>query len=136
MKNLLLVLLGFIVFSVTDLYSQQLVYRPTNPSFGGNPLYGSFLLSEAQQQDKLTDGSESSAQDPLQEFKDQLNRNILNQISRQLVEQVFGTSGDLQEGTFEIGDFIINIGEGTSGISIQILDLLTGNETNIIIPNP
>lgn len=28
----------------------QLVYRPTNPTFGGNPLNGSFLLSTAQTQ--------------------------------------------------------------------------------------
>ncbi|MBN8952402.1 curli assembly protein CsgF [Rhizobium sp. 60-20] len=28
----------------------QLVYQPTNPTFGGNPLNGSFLLSTAQTQ--------------------------------------------------------------------------------------
>ncbi|MFS8047293.1 curli assembly protein CsgF [Rhizobium sp. BR 314] len=31
-------------------FAGQLVYQPTNPTFGGNPLNGSFLLSTAQTQ--------------------------------------------------------------------------------------
>ncbi|TXI03206.1 MAG: curli assembly protein CsgF [Rhizobium sp.] len=31
-------------------FAGQLVYQPTNPTFGGNPLNGTFLLSTAQTQ--------------------------------------------------------------------------------------
>jgi len=34
----------------TSAFAGQLVYQPTNPTFGGNPLNGSFLLSTAQTQ--------------------------------------------------------------------------------------
>jgi curli production assembly/transport component CsgF len=41
--------LGCFSWCSTGLAS-QLVYQPTNPTFGGNPLNGSFLLSTAQAQ--------------------------------------------------------------------------------------
>jgi curli production assembly/transport component CsgF len=39
-----------IVLSATTAFAGQLVYTPTNPTFGGNPLNGSFLLQQAQTQ--------------------------------------------------------------------------------------
>jgi curli production assembly/transport component CsgF len=38
-----------------------MVYHPVNPTFGGNPLNGSFLLSTAQAQGE---GAKSGAQSP------------------------------------------------------------------------
>ncbi|MDX1372955.1 MAG: curli assembly protein CsgF, partial [Nitrososphaeraceae archaeon] len=56
-----------------DTFAQQLVYTPVNPSFGGSPLNGSWLISSAQLQDTNTDPNAASQQtDPLQNFKDQL----------------------------------------------------------------
>jgi len=46
---------------------------------------------------------------------------------------MFGETG-LEEGRYEIGDFIIDITQGAEGISIIIFDLGTGDETTIIIP--
>lgn len=125
--------LSILLLLSSNIYSQQLVYRPTNPSFGGNPLNGSFLLNSAQIQDKLTDGSETTASDPLADFRDNLGRQILNQLAKQVVDQTFGETG-LEEGIFEVGDFLINITETGSGINIQILDQLTGNETTLFVP--
>ena len=45
--------LGIAVFlgaGVTSAMASQLTFTPTNPTFGGNPLNGSFLLSTAQAQ--------------------------------------------------------------------------------------
>lgn len=39
-----------IALAGTSALAGQLVYQPTNPTFGGNPLNGSFLLSTAQTQ--------------------------------------------------------------------------------------
>jgi curli production assembly/transport component CsgF len=41
--------------------ASELVYHPVNPTFGGNPLNGSFLLSTAQAQGQ---GTKSGAQSP------------------------------------------------------------------------
>ena len=44
-------ILGAFVFS-TSTFASQLVYQPINPSFGGNPMNGSMLMSKAQAQNK------------------------------------------------------------------------------------
>ncbi len=41
---------GFGVAASTPLLASSLVYTPTSPTFGGNPLNGTFLLSQAQTQ--------------------------------------------------------------------------------------
>ncbi len=125
----------FIFFSFSQSSAQQLVYQPVNPSFGGSPLNGNWLLTSAQMQDLTTDPSQEAAEDPLADFEKNLNRSILNQISREITESLFGTTG-LSEGQFEFGDFIIDITETLDGLSIQIFDILTGNETSIFIPYP
>jgi len=42
-------------------FASEMVYHPVNPTFGGNPLNGSFLLSTAQAQGE---GVKSGAQSP------------------------------------------------------------------------
>jgi curli production assembly/transport component CsgF len=41
--------------------ASEMIYHPVNPTFGGNPLNGSFLLSTAQAQGE---GTKSGAQSP------------------------------------------------------------------------
>jgi curli production assembly/transport component CsgF len=48
-RNVVLAGLTAVLYSTTC-YAGQLVYQPANPTFGGNPLNGSFLLSTAQTQ--------------------------------------------------------------------------------------
>lgn len=132
-KKLILIIL--ILFSGCT-FAQQLVYIPNNPSFGGSPLNGSWMFNEAQSQNGFTSGVTSSSllqNDPLAEFKDNLNRQILSQLSRNLVSSLFGENG-LEQGRYEIGDFIIDITPGTDGITILINDLSTGGQTTIIVP--
>jgi curli production assembly/transport component CsgF len=39
-----------LAFAASPAFASSLVYTPTNPTFGGNPLNGTFLLSQAQTQ--------------------------------------------------------------------------------------
>ncbi len=121
------------IFICSSASAQQLIYQPVNPSFGGSPLNGNWMLAQAQAQDKLTDGGQEASLDPFSDFQANLNRQILSQLSRRIVDQIFGES-DLTEGTFEIGNFIIDINQGVDGLSLRLFDTLTGNETTIIIP--
>lgn len=130
-------ILLFIFFFYINISSQQLVYEPINPSFGGSPLNGNWMFSQAQAQNGFTSagtGIDSRlVSDPLADFKESLNRQILSQLSRNLISSMFGETG-LEAGRYEIGDFIIDITPGAEGITIIINDLSTGGETTIIVP--
>ncbi|HSI90523.1 MAG TPA: curli assembly protein CsgF, partial [Adhaeribacter sp.] len=68
------------------------------------------------------------------DFQESLNRQILSQLSRQLVANQFGAGGTLEAGEYLIGNFQISITDVTDGISIVILDTGTGNQTTVVIP--
>ncbi|AYG70257.1 curli assembly protein CsgF (plasmid) [Rhizobium sp. CCGE531] len=50
MIRVTMVAVGLSAVMAVPALAGQLVYQPTNPTFGGNPLNGSFLLSTAQTQ--------------------------------------------------------------------------------------
>ena len=117
-------------------FSQQLVYEPINPSFGGSPLNGNWMLSQAQVQNGFTAAGQLDSRlinDPLADFAESLNRQILSQLSRNIISSLFGETG-LEEGRYEIGTYTIDIVQGLDGISIIIFDQSTGSETTVIIP--
>ena len=70
----------------------------------------------------------------LKDFQESLNRQILGQLSRQLVTAQFGTGDTLEPGEFTIGDFQISITDVADGVSVVIIDTTTGNQTTVVIP--
>jgi curli production assembly/transport component CsgF len=52
---------GIIIAAAGSSYASQLVYKPVNPSFGGDPQNGNWLLSQASAQGKAASGSSSSS---------------------------------------------------------------------------
>ncbi|AKQ45188.1 curli production assembly/transport component CsgF [Rufibacter radiotolerans] len=131
------VLLVLFVLSHSQVMAQDFVYEPKNPAFGGNPFNYQWLQSSAQSQDKLKDPNATTGtganQDPLKQFQESLNRQILSQLSRQLVSSQFGDDG-LAPGKYVIGTYQIDVTEGTNGISVVIVDQSTGNQTTVTIP--
>ncbi len=121
----------------TNTQAQQLIYRPTNPAFGGNPYNYQWMLSSANAQN-LYKGSRSIGyqRDPLADFEESLQRQVLSQLTRNLVRDELGENLDLtKEHTLEFGEFSINVNPGYDGVKISIFNILTGEETNITIPN-
>ena len=59
---------------------------------------------------------------------------MLSQISRILITDNLG-DGELQPGTFTLGSLEIEIYDSTEGLVVNILDINTGDQTQIIIPN-
>ncbi len=136
MKKILLAGFILVLFAAADVSAQQLIYTPVNPSFGGYYFNGQTLLSEAQAQNGFTSGSSSYnpySQNPLDDFKNSLNRQILSQLSRQLLTNVFGEAG-LTEGHYDLGDYSIDITPGGDGVHIDIFDTGTGDQTTVILP--
>lgn len=127
----------FVMFFCGSVLPQQFVYTPINPSFGGSPLSGSWMFSQAQAQNGFTAASQQSTYSPygnsLENFKQSLQSQILSQLSRNLVSSLFGETG-LEEGHYEIGNFLIDITPGINGITIIINDSSTGGQTTIVVP--
>eukprot|EP01155_Anaeramoeba_flamelloides_P002177 Anaeramoba_flamelloidesa1057384_5.p1 GENE.a1057384_5~~a1057384_5.p1 ORF type:complete len:101 (-),score=8.39 a1057384_5:4-306(-) len=63
-------------------FGSELIYQPVNPSFGGSPLNGSYLLGNAQAQNDYTDSSRSGYQRPsdLERFTRSLESRLLSQL--------------------------------------------------------
>lgn len=126
----------YVLVSPSSVMASQLVWRPINPSFGGNPYNASWLMSSAQAQNKLEDKAAVSPyleRDPLEDFTNNLSRQILSRLSSQLIRNVFGEQ-DIEPGHYEIGGFIIDITENISSMGIEVLDPTTGDQTIIEIP--
>jgi curli production assembly/transport component CsgF len=118
-------------------YAQDFTYQPKNPAFGGNPYNYSWLMSSAQAQNDITETSSSAyspySTDPLKDFTESLNRQILSQLSRQIVAKQFGEDA-LSAGTYVLGDYQIEVGDQSDGLSITILDNKNGSQTTVSVP--
>ena len=125
------------MLSGLSVYGQQLVYKPVNPAFGGDTFNYQWLLSSASAQNQF-DGA-SSRNNPfgklnsLDSFTDNLNRQILSELSRKLFGDKFG-DGDLKPGTYVFGSTYLEVTQTAQGLLISILNTNTGEQSQIVIP--
>lgn len=133
----LALMISFLFLSITTAYSQNLVYYPKNPAFGGNPGNYSWLKASADTQNLFEEEASSNRfqRDPLEDFKNSLQRQVLSQLTRDLVLNQFDEGERIQESRFEFGEFTIEVIPGLDGIQLIISNILTGDETSITIPN-
>ncbi len=126
----------YFLFLLFQLNAQEIVYKPINPSFlGGNPFNATWLLNQANSQNKFKEeGFTKDKKSELDKFSESLNRQLLNQISRDLFKDKFGDEG-IQVGTFTFGNLVVEISPTSEGMSFNIFDITTGEQTTIIIPN-
>lgn len=119
--------------------AQSFVYTPKNPAFGGNSFNYQWMMSSAQAQDTYKDPKAAAdkfgyTQDPAKDFADNLNRQILSRLSREIINRQFGESA-IEEGTYLLGDYQIEVGSGADGISVSIVDIVNGSTTTVTIPH-
>ncbi len=126
----------FLLLTSTVVFTQEIVYKPINPSFiGGNSFNASWLLNQATAQNKYKEkASTKDKKSDLEKFTESLNRQLLNQISRNLFDNQFGDGG-FQEGTFTFGSLVVDVSQVADGMQFSIFDTNTGEQTVIIIPN-
>jgi len=96
------------------------------------------MLNSAQVQDQTTDPARAeqagrNERDPLRDFEESLNRQILSQLSREIVRNQFGEAA-LQEGTYTIGSYQLDVSEDLGGLNVVILDVTSGSQTELFIP--
>lgn len=123
------------IFAAFASNATDLVYVPTNPAFGGNPINGSVLLNNASTTNKhqappSAQSSLSQQQTPLQQFNSLLERSILNQLAAGAASKV-SVAGKLVPGTIETASFsitIIDLGGGL--LQVSTTDKATGVTTS------
>ncbi|CAE6904350.1 MULTISPECIES: curli assembly protein CsgF [Pseudomonas] len=120
-----------ILVSSAAALATELVYTPVNPTFGGNPLNGTWLLNRAQAQNDYDDPdaidrSSFTGTTALERFSSQLESRLLSQL---LTNIEAGNTGSLSTDSFLI-DFV----DVDGALSVQITDKLTG-EISVIEVN-
>ncbi|GAB2787796.1 curli production assembly/transport protein CsgF [Halomonas shantousis] len=103
----------------------ELVYQPINPSFGGDPFNGSYLLGKAQAQDTHKDPS-------LEDYTSltATERMIQSLQSRLLADLVNGVE-DGQTGSFVSDDYSVVVDNSGGALSLEVTDLVSGDVTSI-----
>ena len=110
--------------------ASELIYTPVNPSFGGNPANGSYLLSSAQAQNKKKASSSSSYDETseLERFNDSLQSRLLSQLLADIGQE--GTNS----GLMETEDFLVEITQDNDGnLLVRTTDKNTGESTVITV---
>lgn len=116
--------------------AQEFVYEPKNPAFGGSYLNYSWLMQSAEaQKDFETESVDRFGRNPFDDFQSSLQRQILSQLSRELIFNRFRDLDLTQEGRFDLGDYIVEVVPGLDGLSIRVFDVLSGDESIITIPS-
>ncbi|MFC2101070.1 curli production assembly/transport component CsgF [Bacteroidota bacterium] len=139
MKNLnwIFILIFLVVFLPIRLNAQDFIYKAKNPFFGGDSYNYTWMLSSAQVQNtyenETQDQTLDSQSDPLTDFADNLNRQVLSNLSQLLVSDQFGLE-ELKDGTYTLGDYQIEISSGGEGIQVIITDFVNGGQTSVLIP--
>ena len=106
----------------------ELVYTPINPSFGGNPLNGTWLLNNAQSQNDYDDPdlksrSSLAGTSALERFSNQLESRLLGQLLDNIST---GNTGSLSTDAF-----IVNVVDDSGALTIEVTDRATGEISEI-----
>lgn len=110
--------------------ADDIKYKPVNPSFGGNPFTGNFLIDLARIQNPYEEPV-----DPIAEFEESLTRRLLARAAGEIEDRIFGEDPE-NEGTIPLDDLTISFERVGDIIILTITDLVTGGVTVIEIPAP
>lgn len=114
--------------SCSLVHATELVYTPINPSFGGNPLNGTWLLNNAQAQNDYDDPdlkkrTTLAGTSALERFTSQLQSRLLGQLLDNIST---GNTGSLSTDAF-----IVNVVDDSGQLTIVVTDRATGEISEI-----
>lgn len=126
--------------------AQDLVYKPINPSFGGNPLNSSHLMGTANAQREATardarsrfgtpgtDGEPEPGSTNADLFVRQLEGRLLSALAGQVTNAIFGDDPQ-DSGTVIFGTTTVTFERTLESIKLVIVDTLDGTVTEIVVP--
>lgn len=145
MKTCLPLALTVLLSSAGAAAAGNLIYQPVNPAFGGSPLNGAWLQSEAsaqnipqarqQRETQLfsTNSSLSRFSDlsPSQIFAQQLQSQLYSSLANQITRAIFGENAQ-PSGTFSFQGTTINFERIGPNVRVTINDGQTNTE--VVVP--
>lgn len=127
--------LGLMVIFSPVVIATELVHRAVNPNFGGNPLNGNFIMSQATAQDTNKDPSlvDTSTTNPIQDFTDNLKSAVLNNMANSISNRLVDANGNIiQNRQLSIGGFSISVGTPNNGsVNINISDGISDTQLTV-----
>ena len=124
-----LVVMGLALVLSATVQAGDLIYKPLNPSFGGDPFVGSYLLGKAQAQDTNTDSRNSRATPT--SATERLLQSLESRLISQLIADV--SSGDVSDGSFDSDEFGVVVSDNGGQLVVRVVDKLTGDVTEISV---
>lgn len=119
------------VFITCEANCSELIFQFVSPSFGGNPLNGSFLIQQAQLQNKFKEKTEEKPL--LEQFEPMYQAQYLSAI----LDEAYKNNGEnLVDGTYVIGGLTVNVTKDSVNhvITLLVSDPSTGRQTTFQIP--
>lgn len=114
--------------------AQELVYKPVNPSFGGDSFNSAHLLGIANAQNDYKDpNSPTTGNSQIDQFLRQLQSRLLSSLAAQVNDAIFGDNPQ-ESGTITFGDQVITFVRLLDSVALTITDNTTGAITEISIP--
>ncbi|HAY07908.1 MAG TPA: curli assembly protein CsgF [Hyphomonas sp.] len=114
--------------------AQELIYKPVNPSFGGDSFNSAHLLGIANAQNDYKDpNSPTTGNSQIDQFLRQLQSRLLSSLAAQVNDAIFGDNPQ-QSGTITFGDQVITFVRLLDSVQLTITDNTTGAVTEISIP--
>lgn len=121
--------------SATTVSAQDMVYKPIDPAFGGNPFNSAHLLGIANAQNDFKDPKSTTTTGNSQAdvFARQLQSRLLSALSGQIVDAIFGENPQ-ESGTISFGGQTIDFARSLDEVTLNIRNDDTGEVTTIVIP--
>ena len=118
---------GVFVFAQA-VWASDLVYTPVNPSFGGSPLNGQWLLGYAGSQNTFkehgTAGYKRQEKTLLQKVADDFSRRAMGRVENEILDAVF-------DKTLSASDLGSSGSSGDAGLYIEVNQYGDGNTSTI-----
>jgi curli production assembly/transport component CsgF len=111
----------------------DMIYKPINPSFGGDPFNSNHLQALANAQNQFSATAKSNSQSNSERFLSMLETRLYSSLASQVADAIFGDNAQ-QSGTIVFSDQQIAFFNTGTEIQLTITDFSTGQVTNITVP--
>ena len=113
--------------------SADMIYKPINPSFGGDSFNSNHLQGLAASQNQHKEKTASSSQTTSERFLSMLQSRLYSALASQVADAIFGPDAQ-QSGTLVFDNQQISFLNTGTEIHLTVTDSNTGEITTIVIP--
>jgi curli production assembly/transport component CsgF len=124
---------SFLLIALSTPAMADMIYKPINPSFGGDSFNSSHLQGLAGSQNEYKNSASSAQQSNSERFLNMLESRLYSSLASQVAEAIFGENAQ-PNGTITFDDQTISFVNDGTQITLNVTDLNTGQITTISIP--